>query len=187
MSSKQSKNSSVKYTLTQPYIRVWGYGNNVKMPYTQIPEVIKDWDEPMKSEMMEIYNERFPLTECEVCGKMFNKMRPTFTCSPECSHDRHNRIQLERGKKLVECNCSICGKTFTKRKYQQKYVCSPECSKEYQKVNKGQVERKGKKKKKEDRIAAIEGEMRAKGLRYADYQKQQTLAMVGGFGYEEFR
>ena len=178
MEKRNSKHNAVTYILTATYVRVKGYGDEERISYASIPETIKGWNEPMKSEMLEFYKERYPLTECEVCGKMFRRMRPTFTCSPECSHKRHNAIQLERSRVKVECDCTICGKTFTKRRNQQKYVCSAECGKEYQRLHKGQVDQTGKKKR-ANNIVAIEKQARKKGLHYADIQKQETLAMVG--------
>ena len=179
MDVKRSKCPYVAYIITKGYVRARGYGDEQAIIFSRIPEMVEDWEEPMKSEMMGFYEAKFPILTCPVCGKKFRKKGTQVTCSPACSYRRH----LDRSKELqyekVKCSCSVCGKTFTKRRHQDKYVCSAECSKEYTKTNKGVVDRT-KKKKKGSQIVQIEKEARAKGLYYADIQKQKTLAMVGG-------
>ena len=173
MEYKHSKESTVTYVVAKAYVRVVGDGQHI--PYTRIPETVKDWAEPMKSEMIGFYEDRFPMVECEVCGKPFRKIRHAVTCSPACSHARANA----KAEEIVECDCTVCGKTFTKRRHQQKYTCSPQCTKEFGKAHQGTIDRT-KKKKKKDQIVKIEKDARKKGLHYADIQKQKTLAMVGG-------
>lgn len=177
MEIKRSNNIDVNYMVGKTYIRVHGYGDGSEIAYIRIPETVKDWDEPMKSEMMEFYNNRYPLIECKICGKVFNRIRTGITCSPECSH----KLAYENMTKLIECDCSVCGKTFLKRRHQQKYTCSPECTKEFGKAHSGTVDHATrKKKKKKSQIVKIEKEARKNGLHYADIQMQKTLEMVGG-------
>lgn len=87
-------------------------------------------------------------------------------------------------KKYPEVSCSICGKPMRqigKRKY-----CSDECRKnaiaiqrEAQASERRTAYQKAKTKKKISQCGEIERKARKIGLRYADIQKQETLAMVG--------
>ena len=147
MDVKRSKCPYVAYVFTKGYVRARGYGDEQAIIYSKIPEVVNDWEEPMKSEMMGFYEERFPLVACPVCGTKFRKKGTQVTCSPECGYKRATSRTNERSREKVECDCSVCGKTFTKRRHQDKYVCSAECSKEYTQTIMGNADR-GKKKKK---------------------------------------
>ena len=179
MDVKRSKCPYVAYIITKGYVRARGYGDEQAIIFSRIPEMVEDWEEPMKSEMMGFYEAKFPILPCPVCGTKFRKNGTQVTCRPECSYKRATSRTNERSREKVECDCSVCGKTFTKIRHQQKYVCSIECSKEYTQTIIGNTGR-GKKKKKVSQIVKIEKEARAKGLYYADIQKQKTLAMVGG-------
>lgn len=177
MEIKRSKNIDVNYMVGKSYLRVRGYGDGSVVQYNKIPEVVKDWEEPMRSEMMEFYNDRYPLIECKICGKKFNRIRTSVTCSVECSHELAN----EKINQKVECDCCVCGKTFLKRRHQQRYTCSPECTRAFGRVRSNTVDQKERRKKKhKSHLVKIEKDARKKGLHYADIQKQKTLAMVGG-------
>ena len=179
---KQSEQKPVLYALHRDYIKVFGYGDDRKVIWSKTPETVKDWDEPMKSEMMGFYEERFPLVDCVVCGKPFRRIGNKITCSPECSHARANKSTAEymrkKNNEAVECTCTICGKTFTKSRKQQKYTCSMECTKEFGRIHEGKVE-KPRRKKKKDTLVELNREARDKGLTYGQLQAQKTLAEVG--------
>jgi hypothetical protein len=178
MELKRSKNPDVCFVFTKAYLRVRGYGDEGQIPYTKILEAAKNYPEPMHSEMVEIYNKRFPLTECAICGKTYNRMNASVTCSPACSWEYKRAYMNKRNNAEVECDCTVCGKTFIKKRHQQKYVCSPECAKEFGKAHDGKIDRT--KKKHKSQVGKIEKDARKRGLHYADIQKQKTLELVGG-------
>ncbi len=178
MELKRSKNPDVCYIFTKGYIRAKGYGDEQAIPYIKIPDIVANWEEPMKSELMAIYEQRYPICNCAVCGKEFRRTRAKITCGPECSHKYTNMLLKERGREDVEVECSVCGKLFKKKRNQQKYTCSRECTKEFGKAHDGKIDRTNK--KHNSQLVKIEKDARKKGLHYADIQKQKTLAMVGG-------
>ena len=109
--------------------------------------------------------------ECLHCGKPFttdNKIK--VTCSNECRVERNRQNANAR----VLDHCVVCGKPYEKARYSVKTTCGEECRKVLWDNTRTD------KKKKKDGVVAIEKAARKKGLRYADIQKQQTLAMVGG-------
>ncbi len=174
MEIKYNKNISVAYVITKAYIRVRGYGDGKEIAYTKIPEVAKEFPEPMQSELMEIYYERFPEKTCIICGKVFRSIGHRITCSTECSYKRTLNKTNENAARQIEVECSVCGKTFVKRKSQQKYTCSPECTKAFGQAHKGKVDRT-KKKKKESQLIELNNEARRKGLTYGQLQAKRYL------------
>ena len=174
MEYKRSKNPDVCFCFSKAYIRVRGYGDEERMAYTKIPDVVKNWDEPMKSEMMAFYNERFPMMECVICGKAFRRIYNKVTCSPECSHEQQKRNMQRRDLRKVKAECVVCGKEFTKLWNQQKLTCSTECKKSFGKAHDGTIDRT-KKKKHKSQLAKLEKEARAKGLTYGQLQAQKYL------------
>ena len=170
------------FVLTANYVRVIGYRDGERIGYSKIPEVTKGWLKIVQREMLEIYEEKYPEKTCPICGKTFRDRSKTF-CSAECSYIRSHQLATRK----VEATCVICGKTFMKQKNLGRITCSDECEKVHRnariKETWGKDVRKTeqpRKKKKKSQLAKIEKEARAKGLYYADIQKQKTLEMVGG-------
>lgn len=83
--------------------------------------------------------------------------------------------------------CQQCGKEFRTQKTGTLY-CSSKCKQEAKKERDGQKtdDTTSKKLAKAGRAFRIEGAMRKQGKRYADYQKQKTLEMVGGIDVSKY-
>lgn len=80
---------------------------------------------------------------CKECGKTFtvNRYKKTEFCSGTCASTYNGKIRHDKYVKgladgtiqspVVEAVCPICGETFTKKRWESKKVCSPECRIKY--------------------------------------------------------
>ena len=137
---------------------------------------------------------------CEYCGAPFMpKHKHQKYCSGDCSNRVHyERARLKREQELSTPKikkCGWCGKDFESYHSRKKY-CSEECAYEANKANgrhqyddyharymelpKEHRPKKTVHKKpgQYETIQATINQLRADGVRYADYQREKTLAMI---------
>lgn len=68
---------------------------------------------------------------CEYCGKKFMS---TNTVSKFCCNAHKTYARAKSGVDNINAVCVICGKMFTKNKYDKKLTCSRECGREKSKL-----------------------------------------------------
>lgn len=185
MKTIQSKfDKETTYTLHTQYVSIQREGEAMRVPFRQIPNIIKGMHKEYQAELMEIYREKYPIVTCIICGKEFERTRQKQTmCSEECrrkkvSLDKKNKRELEKATKQKKCE--ICGKTFLATSNGSKY-CSEEC-KNYGRylsdLRKGKCKRKP---KKDPLILPRKNqEARSQGLTYGQLQAQKYIAQMKG-------
>lgn len=125
-------------------------------------------------------NAQIKVCVCAFCGKSFETVHRSKYCGKEC----RDKAKLQAA--LVdhpERHCKVCGKLFKPKNARGEY-CSKQCQKKLysQRQAKRWATQAGislEYEHKPSHIDNIEKYARAKGLRYADLQKQETIQMFG--------
>lgn len=166
------------YGIAQQYVSIQRDGEVMRIPFRQIPTVMKVFREEIQAELMEIYDEKYPIVSCAICGKPFRKGKIRNYCSDECRNEgnkRNNHRYWEESKQKKEVKCGVCGKTFTPPTTRYKY-CSDECRK-IAAANQTRISQGRKQKPKKDPLilSRINQEARDKGLTYGQLQAQKYM------------
>ena len=159
------------YTVTTKYVSVRRHGDRLTMQYMQIPEQAKRFKPEIQEELMAIFTEKHPLTECVYCGHKFYKENGRKYCGSECYEKAQSENAQKNGKK--EHPCSWCGKLFVG--YTNTKYCGAECKKEGRQSKKKEDTRPTWKNHLQEKLQQAE----AQGMTYAELQKQKTLDLVG--------
>ena len=167
------------YILHPQYLNIQREGESMRVPFRQIPNIIKGMHKEYQEELMRIYNDKYPVTTCVICGKKFEKARKTqIMCSETC---RRKKVSLDRkNQPKHEKKCAMCGKLFMATSSNNKY-CSDECKEQGKydsEVRKGR--RKRNPKKDPLILSRLNQEARSQGLTYGQLQAQKYIAQMKG-------
>lgn len=181
------------YKVTDKAVTISKDGEDMKIPIRQIPKMAGTFIPEIKAELLDIYEKNLPEEKpteipCAICGKLFPKQGRKRVCSHECrkkslvrqNAERRKKAAEEKRKNGVEKVCKYCGKKFVLHDSFNQEYCTVKCRDAIKNADrKSTFETKREKKKKISQCGEIERNARKIGLRYADIQKQETLAMVG--------
>lgn len=172
------------YGIATQYVNVQRDGEVMRIPFRQIPTVSQVFCEEVRAELMAIYDERYPMKNCLICGKPFRPEKAKNYCSVECREEGNrinNRRNYFKNKPSLERNCPVCGKTFTPPNGRIIY-CSDECRKRAVAMKLSSVGEKSKRKPKKDPmiLTRLNQEARSKGLSYGQFQAQKYIAQMKG-------
>lgn len=164
------------YVSTTSYVRMTRNGDKLTIPNQQIPMWAERFNEGIKAELLEIYDQKHPLVKCPRCGKEFRKANTMKYCSPTCMQEVHREKARQRSKdyKKTLKQCEWCGENFHPSRYGK--CCCKECHEKKRAADRHE----------EYQLETWESHLQeklqmaeAQGMSYAEMQKQETLKMVG--------
>ena len=172
------------YGIATQYVNVQRDGEVMRIPFRQIPTVSQVFCEEVKAELMAIYDERYPIEPCPICGEPVRRINKQIYCSDKCRDKAQNlKKQAHRSEQKTEIvkKCPMCGSVFFPPSNRWIY-CSDECKKlavANQVTYKGKG---GKRKPKKDPtiLTRLNQEARSKGLTYGQLQAQKYIKQMKG-------
>lgn len=180
------------YKVTDKAVTISRNGDELKIPIGLIPQMSAPFIGEIQAELFEFYDKKYPEVPCPVCNKPMRQFHNKKYCSPECQSEANNKKRkrtcaeetAKKREKGLEKECAYCGEKFILYDNFHTKYCSPECKKgaatKQRNTQRSTTYQEKKKKKRKSQLDNILKEARSKGLSYADIQKQETLAMVGG-------
>ena len=66
---KSKFDTETEYRLAQQYVVISREGEDMKIPFRQIPNVMRVFKKEIQTELMEIFESKCPTTPCPICGK----------------------------------------------------------------------------------------------------------------------
>ena len=166
------------YSVGVSYVSVQREGEVMRIPFRQIPTVMKVFREEIQTELMVFYEERYPMIACPICGKEFRKNGTHKYCSEECKVKARKIAYREKYEMEFKAagytKCKYCGKPFKPLSGKYKY-CSDECRK------KAHSKAKTRKPRKDPlALSRINREARSQGLTYGQLQAQKYIEQMKG-------
>lgn len=164
------------YVSTTSYVRITRNGDKLTIPNQQIPVWAERFNDAIKAELLEIYDQKHPLIKCARCGKEFRKVNTAKYCSPTCMQEEHRERMRVRSRdyKQTYKQCEWCGKNFHPSRYGK--CCSEEC---HEKKRAADRHEEYLPETRKSQLAAKLKQAESQGMTYAEMQRQETLKMVG--------
>lgn len=167
------------YGIATQYVNVQRDGEVMRIPFRQIPTVSQVFCEEVRAELMAIYDERYPMLPCPICGKLTRREGNKKYCSEECrkkgAAELNSKYYYEQKGELKK-KCLVCDKIFYPPNNRYKYCCE-ECRRIAAANTTAVRGYGGKRKPKKDpmALARLNQEARSKNLSYGQLQAQKYI------------